>query len=149
MGKLILDSYLPYRLSVASNKVSSLIAKAYASRFSLSIPQWRILVILSEAHPLSQKDLISQTAMDKVTISRAITSLVRRGLLAKESRPPDRRVDTVMLTTNGESIVLEVKPLALEFEASLISVIGKEQAVQMRNMLRQLETQADLLAKKF
>jgi DNA-binding MarR family transcriptional regulator len=147
MTKLILDTYLPYRLSVASNKVSGLIAKAYETRFGLTIPQWRILVILSDGLALSQKDLIERTAMDKVTISRAVAALVARGLLRKESTPPDRRVDVLTLSQAGRDIVAEVTPLALDFEASLVGTIGPENAHQLAQMLRKLEKHAELLAK--
>lgn len=147
MTKLVLDTYLPYRLSVASNKVSSLIAKAYEARFGLTIPQWRILVILSEGMALSQKGLIERTAMDKVTISRAVASLVARGLLRKESGVPDRRVDVLTLAQAGRDIVAEVAPLALEFEASLLGAIGPERSADLTNMLRKLEIHADLLSK--
>ena len=40
---LRLDAYLPYRLSVASNAVSGLIALAYQDRFGLTVPQWRLI----------------------------------------------------------------------------------------------------------
>ena len=40
---LRLDSYLPYRLSVASNAVSGLIARAYEDRFGLTVSQWRLI----------------------------------------------------------------------------------------------------------
>ena len=46
---LILDEYMPYRLSIASNAVSKLIARAYEDRFGLTIPQWRLTVTLSMA----------------------------------------------------------------------------------------------------
>ena len=36
---LRLDDYLPYRLSVAANAVSQLIARAYVERFGLTVPQ--------------------------------------------------------------------------------------------------------------
>jgi DNA-binding MarR family transcriptional regulator len=147
MTKLVLDTYLPYRLSVASNKVSSLIAKAYETRFGLTIPQWRILVILSDGLALSQKGLIEQTAMDKVTISRAVAALVTRGLLRKESSAPDRRSDILTLSQAGRAIVAEVAPLALEFESSLVSAIGQKSADDLADMLRKLEIQAELLAK--
>jgi hypothetical protein len=42
---LQLDSFLPYRLSVRSNTVSTAIAGAYHERFGLSIPEWRVLCI--------------------------------------------------------------------------------------------------------
>jgi DNA-binding MarR family transcriptional regulator len=132
---------------MASNKVSSLIAKAYDVRFGLTIPQWRILVILSEGTPLSQKGLIETTAMDKVTISRAVGAMVARGLLEKRSAQPDRRVDVLTLSQAGHDIVAEVAPLALEFEASLVSAIGPDQAGDLAQMLRKLEAHAELLSK--
>lgn len=144
---LKLDTYLPYRLSVASNRVSALIAKAYEARFGLSIPQWRLLVILSEASALSQKDLVARTAMDKVTISRAVAALVTRGLLARSQTAHDRRIDVLVLTEAGRDIVADVTPMALDFEASLISAIGEGEARALEAMLRKLEAQADVLSR--
>ena len=68
---LRLDGYLPYRLSVASNAVSRLIARAYEDRFGLTIPQWRLIAVLAEDGPLTQQAIGSRTVMDKVTVSRA------------------------------------------------------------------------------
>jgi DNA-binding MarR family transcriptional regulator len=146
MIDLNLETYLPYRLSVASNKVSALIAKAYEARFGLTIPQWRTLVILSEGHALSQKDLVARSAMDKVTISRAVAALVTRGLLKRASLQRDKRIDVLTLSDAGRAIVAEVAPLALEFEGSLIAAIGAKQAQDLDDMLRKLEAQADALA---
>lgn len=49
---LRLDDYLPYRLSVAANAVSRLIARGYQQRFAPSVPQWRLTAVLAEAAPL-------------------------------------------------------------------------------------------------
>ena len=68
---LRLDSYLPYRLSVASNAVSGLIARAYEDRFGLTIPQWRLVCVLAEEGGLTQVQIVARTVMDKVTVSRA------------------------------------------------------------------------------
>jgi DNA-binding MarR family transcriptional regulator len=145
MSLLILDTYLPYRLSMASNKVSALIAKAYETRFGLSVPQWRVLVILSEGTPLSQKGLIERTAMDKVTISRTVGALVTRGLLLRVNRGGDRRMNVLTLSQAGRDIVSEVTPLALEFEAALITAIGTQPAYELGDMLRKLEACAETL----
>ncbi len=145
MTNLSLDTYLPYRLSMASNKVSALIAKAYEVRFGLTIPQWRILVVLSEGIALSQKGLIERTAMDKVTISRSVGTLVVRGLLVKDNVMPDRRKDVLSLSAGGLGIVAEVAPLALEFEANLITSLDATQCASLHAMLRQLEGRAEAL----
>src|SRR5262249_32630212 len=68
--------YLPYRLSVASNEVSRLIARAYEDRFGITIPQWRILANLGERGPLTPLEIGRCTVMDKVTVSRAAQGLV-------------------------------------------------------------------------
>lgn len=145
MSRLILETYLPYRLSMASNKVSALISKAYETRFGLSVPQWRVLVILSEGRQLSQKGLMERTAMDKVTISRAVGALVTRGLLLRHNGGGDLRVNVLTLSEAGRTIVAEVTPLALEFEAALIASIGTPAAQELADMLRKLEACAETL----
>jgi len=46
--RLRLQNYLPYRLSVAANAVSKLIARAYEDRFDLKIPEWRLIAVLAD-----------------------------------------------------------------------------------------------------
>jgi len=147
MKPLNLETYLPYRLSVASNKVSALISKAYEARFGLTIPQWRLLAILSEGQPLSQQTLVSRTAMDKVTVSRAAQALITRGVVQSKPSDKDRRAVELSLTAAGVSIVQDVAPVALAFEKSLIEAIGGPAAERLDMMLRKLEEQAEKLAK--
>ena len=47
-SRLRLQDYLPYRLSVAANAVSRLIARAYESQFGLRNAQWRLLAVLAD-----------------------------------------------------------------------------------------------------
>src|SRR5258708_39363520 len=88
---LKLDGYLPYRLSVASNAVSRLIARAYEDRFGLTIPQWRLIAVLAEDGPLTQQAIGSRTVMDKVTVSRATQGLVKRRLVQRAPHDADGR----------------------------------------------------------
>ena len=76
-ARLDLDRFLPYRLSVLSNRVSSAIARQYSDRFGLSIPEWRVMAVLGGSPGLSARDVAERTAMDKVQVSRALESLVR------------------------------------------------------------------------
>lgn len=80
---LRLQDYLPYRLSVAANAVSRLIARAYEARFGLKIAQWRLIAVLADEGPLTQQSLCGRTLMDKVRVMRAAQGLVRRGLVRR------------------------------------------------------------------
>src|ERR1700744_5424852 len=117
---LRLDGYLPYRLSVASNAVSRLIARAYEDRFGLTIPQWRLIAVLGESGPLTQQAIGTRTVMDKVTVSRATQGLVKRRLVERAPHDVDGRSHHLGLTTAGERLYAEVSPVALEYERQLL-----------------------------
>ena len=40
---LDLEHFLPYRLSVLSNRISQIIADTYAARFGIGIAEWRAI----------------------------------------------------------------------------------------------------------
>ena len=75
--RLDLDHFVPYRLSVLSNRVSDAIARHYSERFGLSIPEWRVMAVLGQTPGLSARDVAARTAMDKVQVSRAVACLLR------------------------------------------------------------------------
>lgn len=50
---LDLEHFLPYRLSVLSNRVSAAIAQAYSERFGLGITQWRVMAVVGRYPDLS------------------------------------------------------------------------------------------------
>ena len=69
-----LDEFLPYRLSVAANRVSRMFAHRYSQAFGLTIPEWRVLTIVGRSGTISPSGVGELTAMDKVKVSRAAAS---------------------------------------------------------------------------
>jgi DNA-binding MarR family transcriptional regulator len=143
---LRLDAYLPYRLSVASNAVSSLIARAYEDRFGLTIPQWRLLCVLAEDGARTQGQLVARTVMDKVTVSRAAQGLVKRRLVGRSQNARDGRSHVLALTSEGRRLHAEIAPLALTYEATLISGLEADEVALMQRLLSRLQTAAEQLA---
>ncbi len=78
---LELDSFLPYRISVLANTISTTLAGAYSQRFDLRIPEWRVLATLGGYPDSSAREVARRTAMDKVAVSRGC-SLAAGWLLA-------------------------------------------------------------------
>jgi DNA-binding MarR family transcriptional regulator len=136
---LILGDFLPYRLSVASNAVSDRIADVYRARFGLRIPEWRVIAVVAERGEATQAELVQLTAMDKMTVSRAATALVERGLLAR-SPASDRRTLALRLTTAGEDLHAEVAPLALAIEAELLTSFTPHERESLMALLERLVT---------
>jgi DNA-binding MarR family transcriptional regulator len=114
-----LEEFLPYRLSVAANRVSRLFARRYSDAYGLSIPEWRVLAMVGRFGTLSPSAVGEWTAMDKVKVSRAAASLVARGMLRQTQDPRDGRGRLLRLTRKGAAVHEGVVPLACELEGQL------------------------------
>jgi len=145
-AELELDAYLPYRLSVASNAVSGLIARAYEDRFGLTIPQWRLICVLTEDGPATPGAIVVRTGMDKVTVSRAAQGLMRRRLLERSDHHADGRSHVLALTGEGARLYAEIAPLALAYEAALIAGLAPNEVDLLKRLLTRLQRAADALA---
>lgn len=139
---LILDGFLPYRLSVLSNAVSGKIAKIYEQEFELSIWQWRIIAVLGERGGLTSTEVAQRTLMDKPTVSRAAASLIERGILERQIDKDDRRRAPMRLTDEGHAIYAAVIPRALESERELLNALSPDEAATLHKLLSRLSAVA-------
>lgn len=136
--KLTLSAFLPYQLSITSNAVSDLIARAYRGKFALKIPEWRVMALLGEAEVATQRELVAATAMDKVTVNRACKALEERALINRVPNTKDGRSHHLALTKSGRDLYEQIVPQALQLEAELEEILGSGEAKILENMLAQL-----------
>jgi DNA-binding MarR family transcriptional regulator len=144
---LKLDEYLPYRLSVAANAVSQLVARAYAMRFGLQPPQWRLLAVLGEDGARTQQELSVRTVMDKVAVMRAARALHQRKLVGREPNTADGRSHRLFLTGAGKRMYRQIAPMALEYEGLLITGMSEGNVRQLERSLRALQATAMALTR--
>ena len=136
--KLHLENFLPYRLSVLSNTVSSAIAAAYFAHFGLSIPEWRVMAVLAANPGLSAAEVTARTAMDKVAVSRAVATLLAAGRLRRTTVKSDRRRTHLELTPSGTRVYAQVVPVALNYERHLITPLSARDRATLDRILRVL-----------
>lgn len=135
---LELDRFLPYRLSVLSNIVSTAIAGAYQRRFGLTIPEWRVMAVLAMNPGLSAAEVAQRTAMDKVAVSRAVTSLLRQRRIGRQMARHDRRRSLLRLAPAGQKVYAEVVPFALAYERELLRPLGAKERAALDRAVRVL-----------
>lgn len=119
-----LEGFLPYRLTVAAQRLSEGLARQYRDRFGISIPEWRVLVHVSAGGDVSVRDLEARVAMEKSKASRAAARLVARGLLEKTVNADDRRLVQLCLTPEGRALMAELLPLAQAYQDDLTARLG-------------------------
>jgi DNA-binding MarR family transcriptional regulator len=146
MTQLKLDAFLPYRLSIASNRVSGAVATAYQALFGLKIPEWRLIAVIAEGQAMTQQALGVATQMDKVTVSRAAIALVDRGLVKRAPNPDDQRSHLLSLSKTGQALYESVAPKALALEAEIFAGFSAGELAQFAKMLARIEAAAASLS---
>lgn len=142
-GALRLDEFLPFRLSLASNAISNLIAERYASLFALKMTEWRVIAVLGEEDALTQQEIGLRTKLDKVTVSRAARALQERKLIGRMAHEDDGRSARLNLTPQGRSLYEAVAPSALDVENTILSEFRADEIATLMDLLRRLEAAAE------
>lgn len=143
---LHLEHFLPYRLSVLANVVSTTIAAAYSSRHDLTTPEWRVIAVLAREPGLSAAQVAERTAMDKVAVSRAVARLLRHRRVSRRPAAADRRRSRLQLTAAGMAVYRDVSPAALGYEHELLKVLSSAESRTLDAALHKLLGRARELA---
>lgn len=133
-----LETFLPFQLSVVANRISQTVGQAIATRFSLQIPEWRIVVVLGKYGPLSALEIARKTSMDKARVSRAQHRLADLGLASMRPSPDDRRKVIVSLETEGLALYRDMVPLAHEAAQRLFAPLAPEEQEVLQAITQKL-----------
>lgn len=137
----ILEEFAPYRIVALGHAISGRLAQAYRDE-NLTIPEWRVLAVISQDKQVAARDVVSRTPMDKMTVSRAVASLEGKGFVERATSDADRRVSMVSLSKSGRALFDRVAALAVEFEDELLSSLEPEERNGLLETLQKLETVA-------
>ena len=143
---LTLERFLPYRLNVVASVVSNALARIYADRFQLTIPQWRVMATLGQYGTRTARDIALHGVMHKSTVSRAVSALEGRGLLSRRPNAQDMREEHLLLTPEGRTIYEAVVPEALTFEERVTSALDPQERAVLFGLIERLDRQTRRLA---
>jgi DNA-binding MarR family transcriptional regulator len=141
---LELGGFIPFRLNRLAAEVSDHLSAIYRERFGLDIPEWRVMATVGPVRGCTAQYIAGSTRMHKTRVSRAIAHLEERGLMARVTKPDDRREMELRLTKAGRRMYAELVPLALERERALLACMSKEQLRAFVTGLDCLESFLDL-----
>lgn len=135
-----LEKFVPYQLSIVSNRVSEAIAREYRERFGLGRTEWRVMAVLArfDGEGLSAGEVARLTAMDKVQVSRALARLVAGGRVLRHTHRGDKRRSVLSLSAEGWRIHAAVAPLARRHEREFLALLGAEEQQWLARILDRL-----------
>jgi len=136
---LELEGFLPFRVAVVSHRMSRGLARRYEARFGISIPEWRCLAVLARREQLTAGELAERASLDKVQVSRAISRLQARAVVAREVDDRDRRAIRLSITPAGEALFGEIAEVARAWEREVTRALGLSERRTLDRVLAKLE----------
>lgn len=145
-ARLDLFGFVPFRLNRLAAEVSSALSAEYATRYGLDIPEWRVLATLGfRLEPCSAQYIADCTRTHKSTISRAVTSLMKRQVVERVENVDDRREFRLQLTGKGVALYEELIPRLLRREQEILSCLSLQERKEFARLLGKIEEGLDLV----
>src|SRR6266702_2220399 len=111
------------RLRKAARRITQ-IYDGYVEPFGLTITQFGLLAHLRVLDGISVGALAEKLVMDPTTLTRNLHPLERRGLVALEPDPEDRRSRSLRLTEEGREVLRAARPAWARAQRHVEQVLG-------------------------
>lgn len=122
-------------------------ALANRREFGLSDVEWRIMAQVGEHQPLSLNGLSDLSSLDRGQLSRAVTTMVQRGLLDRRRKPGGPAV-AITLTEEGTALYGRMIDLAAARNTFLVGDLPIEEVERLSGVLVRLRERAVILLER-
>jgi DNA-binding MarR family transcriptional regulator len=134
---------LSYRLHVVANLLSRGAELRYRREYGVSLWEWRTIALLGAVtEPLAFNHLAHAAGVHKSQMSRVVSGLVRRKLVAREADPGDARGVRLGLTKAGRKVYEGLIGAAEQRDAAFRGCLSKTETQVFDRALSKLATQA-------
>lgn len=140
--RLSLDDFLPYKLVQTAELVADSLASRYEAEFGISRPEWRVIASLGARDGVISKDLAKETRLDKVKVSRILSKLEEKGLVARAVDENDQRAAVIKLSAEGLELYQRVVPKVLAWERDILAGLSESEYQVLYHALDALQTRS-------
>ncbi|MBO9513343.1 MAG: MarR family transcriptional regulator [Variovorax sp.] len=143
-----LDDLLLYRLSRLVAVAGSMVIKICEGRFGITRREWRLLAVLASRGELSSSGLAEHAQLDRARTSKAVGSMVEKGLVTRSHAAGDRRQVLLGLTERGRDMYDELFPVVARINAELMGTLDADAAARLDESLARLQAHAEQMVSR-
>ncbi len=141
LGEIGLENFAPYLMNRIMGRYNAALQQEMAT-LGLTTPQMRSLAVLSVIDGILIRELAVYAVVQQSTLSRALESLDRDGMIRRETDTEDSRATRVFLTDAGRAAYERLWPHMFEAYQAMFAGIGdaEQQAFveTLKTMLRNI-----------
>jgi len=138
-----LHRFFPYLVRIYYRAVSEAISSVYTENFGLSVTEWRTMAVLGPHKSLSASQIVAQSSMDKVIVSRAIKGLQAQGLLKRDIDGDDRRRAVLRLTGQGQALFAKLVPMVKKAEENCLQSLNMQERNTLIGLMQRVRIDAE------
>jgi DNA-binding MarR family transcriptional regulator len=114
----------------------------------LALPQFAVLRALRDLGSLAQHELAGHLHIQASHLVRYLDEVQRRGLVARERDPGDRRRQRVAITPAGEALLARLEPAVRAAEDELLAALSPAERTVLSELLRRVLEDNDRRARE-
>ncbi len=108
------------------------------NNIGLTKAQWLLLKRLKEVNGESQHNLAFITNRDKASLTRLLTTMEKKNLVARIPSESDHRINRIYITAFGEKILKQAMPIVKEMIEEMQNGITEEERILTIKVLKKL-----------
>ncbi len=120
----VADSSVFFKLIRLVNLTARPFHDSVGKQHQLTLIEWRVMVVLASHPGAAATEVVSYTGLDKMSVSRALASLLRAGRITRRPDALDARRSHVHLSTEGRALFESISETAVVREAQLFAGIS-------------------------
>lgn len=141
--KALTPEMVGFRLLKLTNLMSRPFFGQFAKQHSLSLTEWRSMVVLASRPGSAAQDISAATGLHPMNISRAVIALRKAGLVEEARDPENHRRVLLWLTPSGNKIFQQIAPYAESQAADLLDVLTPEELTVLGRTVDKLIARAE------
>jgi DNA-binding MarR family transcriptional regulator len=140
-----IDDFLLFRLSRVLAQGGGTIRRLCEGQLGITWREWRLIASLRPGVSLLSSELAEHAQLDRARTSRAISTLVAKGLINRQIVPSDQRKATVTLTDKGRVMYESFFPVVSEINQRLLQGLGDDDLSVLDAALTHLQAKSEML----
>ena len=138
----VLDDLFLYHLARLQAAAGSRVVRLCEGRYGITRREWRMLGLLAEAGTLQPSQLAEQAQLDRTRTSRAVTALLAKGLVRRESQAGDARRALLRLSDTGRALHAELFPQVQAINRELMDAVPEPELQAMASAFARIRARA-------
>jgi DNA-binding MarR family transcriptional regulator len=133
------------KLTRLGGQLSRPFFQTYAHDYSLTLNEWRVIVLLHARPGIAAQDVSHYTGIHPMNVSRAVNALREAGRLTSEPDAENHRRQMLTLTAQGTELFEALYPSAEQQANALFSVLSDEEQAVFGEFLDRLLAQSEVI----